>query len=120
MYEITEGGVFRFKYPFVRAEYEALDEDGPHIRPTWNPGIRWEDYGPEDCCAFADGEGEAVLTVVSIHRPGRFPTRVFYTRKFISPDGDEFGKGGLRIATLEKFRRLARGYRFHYEIEVPA
>lgn len=54
------------------------------------------------------------LTVVSVHRPGRFPTRVFFTRQFVTPDGKAFGKSKLHIVTVEKFRRLSSRYQIDY------
>lgn len=106
---------YRVKYPFVRDTYQDFNEDGYYDRPTWKPGVMWEE-GFADATAFAHGEGEMILTAHSVHKPGRFPTRVFLTREFISPDGNRFGKGKLHIWTLEKFNRLKLGYKFHYEI----
>jgi len=111
-----DGEVFGIAYPFVRAVYTDLDEDGYADRPTWNPGVRFENVGPEDVEAVADGTGRCQFTVVSTHKPGRFPTRVFFTRRFIDPDGNEFGKGKLHMCTAEKFRRLIKGYQHDFVI----
>lgn len=109
------GDVFVIDYPFVRATFQDFTEDGPCETPTWNPGVRRENVGPEGCGAFADGVGQSRFEVVGVFKPGRFPTRVFFTRTFISPTGGEFGRNKLRICTLEKFRRLIKGYQYHYE-----
>lgn len=121
--EVVAGMVFRAPYPFIREMISSQDEDGYSERLSWRPGIRQEyvgSYSPEsepDTEAQAEGTGEILLTIVSIHKPGRFPTRVFYTRKWKDPDGREWGKGACRCATSEKFMRLARGYRFPFVIK---
>lgn len=107
---VAEGHVFRAPYPFVRVTYHEADEDGVSEVPSWAPGTRFEGMGPECGGSVADGMGEIFLTVVSVHKPGRYPTRVFFTRQWRRPDGNVFGRSALQIATLEKFRRLARGY----------
>jgi hypothetical protein len=110
MNDLAAGMVFRAPYPFVRDEYEEVDADGIHKIKTWKPGTRFEWVGPEDTECIADAMGEIILTVVSVHQPGRFPTRVFFTRRWRDPNGREFGKGACRCAISSKFRRLARGY----------
>lgn len=115
----SAGDEFGILYPFVRDTYTSFDADGCSEMPTWKPGIRNEWISPEETGTVADGVGGAVFTVVDVHKPGRFPTRVFFTRKFVDPDGHAFGKGKLHIVTLDKFRRLARGYRYTYGIGEP-
>lgn len=116
------GEVFAVPYPFVRDKYMELDQDEEGVveieRQTWRPGTRFEEYGREgeytDC--LADAMGTMRVTVVSLHKPGRYPARVFYTRQWIDPDGKQFGKGKLRITTEAAFRILLRGYRYQFEI----
>jgi len=67
----------------------------------------------------ADGQGLMQLIVVGTFKPGRFPMRVFYTRSWTDPDGNTFGKGCLRITTLERFRRISRGFQHPYGIGKP-
>lgn len=109
--------MFRAPYPFVRAKYEGCDADGYFESETWKPGteFRATDDGDTDC--IANGTGEIILTVISVHKPGRYPTRVFFTRRWRDPGGREFGKSKCLCATLEKFRRLARGYQFEFVVE---
>lgn len=115
---MNEGDEIRVPYPFYLEAYQAMDEDGPHETMSWRPGTQIEDVGPYgDTANFADAMGGMVLTVVSIHKPGRFPERVFYTRKFVDPTGREFGKGGCKIATAQKFKRLCQGYRFPFTVD---
>jgi hypothetical protein len=90
---------FSVPYPFIR-EIE-----------TWRPGVRMDPATPDDCEAVADGMGWQHLFVVSEHKPGRFPTRVFYTMFWQDPDGKVFGKPHLHIATKDKVRRITNGYR---------
>lgn len=113
------GGVFRVRYPFIRCKATICGEDGPEEIDSWQPGVSIECCGPygEDTEIVAHGEGEMILTVIDVHKPGRFPRRVFYTRKFINPEGHAFGKGGLRMTTVDAFKRRAAGYQLHYEIE---
>lgn len=114
------GEVHCIPYPFVRDTYSGFDgEEGYANIPTWKPGIRNEWISPEDTGTVADALGKAIFTVEAVFKPGRFPTRVFFTRQFINPDGKQFGKGKLHIATLEKFRRLTRGYQHPFGLGEP-
>ena len=113
-----EGEVFTVRYPFVRCVYSYYSEDGEGEAISWRPGVFAQ--GEDPWCgsekAMADGQGFMVLSVVSTHKPGKYPERVFYTRKFINPDGVEFGKSALRIAVRSKFDRIASGYRCEFNI----
>ena len=111
-------------YPFVRYVADLYDEDDgrPYQTDGWRPGCTLEtdenagSYFPEKHYV-ADGTGSMVLDVVATFKPGRFPERVFYTRRWVDPDGREFGKTGkLRIATTGQFRRLLKGYRHPFEV----
>ena len=115
---IQAGFIATIRYPFVRDTFIEYTEGGSADLPSWKPGIEVVSAGQygEVVDAIAHGEGEMTLSVVGVFKPGRFPTRVFYTRKFKNPDGKEFGKGKLHIATLGKFRRLARGFHYAYEV----
>jgi hypothetical protein len=111
-------------YPFVRYVANLLDEDdgNPYQTEGWRPGCTKEEddlgeHGYQAWVYVADGTGSMVLDVVATFKPGRFPERVFYTRRWIDPDGREFGKTGkLRIATTGQFRRLLKGYRHPFEV----
>ena len=101
-------------YPFVRTTYAQCDEDGCSDVSSWKPGVDYELRPPhgDDADAVADGVGKQILTVVDVYKPGRFPTRVFYTVQWVTPDGKRFGKGGLKITTLDAFRRRANGFMY--------
>jgi hypothetical protein len=120
MSEFTAGQQFRNAYPFVRGTYSTFDEDGEQEVQTWNPGARFEaaGYWGDETDVIADGEGFQILTVIDVHKPGKYPERVFYTITWIDPDGREFGKGKLHIATTEKFRRWSRGFKFSYVVDL--
>ena len=45
----------------------------------------------------------ALLTVVDIHKPGRFPTRVFYTRQWKDPTAKFSAKPGCALRRLMRF-----------------
>jgi len=111
--------IYRVRYPFVREAVTLYDENGPYETLSWRPGVSIECCGPYDdeTDIVAHGEGEMILTVIDVHKPGRFPTRVFYTRKFVDPDGHVFGKGGLRMTTVDAFNRRAAGYQLAYDVE---
>lgn len=107
---MKEGDIFTVDYPFVKEAVTLFDGEGHTETLSWRPGITYENVLPEDVAAFADGMGKQILTVVSVHKPGRYPTRVFYTRAWVNPEGVIFGKSKLHIATLEKFRRISAGF----------
>jgi hypothetical protein len=123
---VTDGAVFNVSFPFVRDTWMAhdFDEDGAGSREvqTWKPGTRFEARGREgeytEC--FADGMGVMVLTVVSVHKPGKYRPRVFYVRRWIDPDGKEFGVRKLRMSGIAAFKTICNGYRFPFEMTVLA
>ena len=111
-------------YPFVRYVANLYDEDDGHPYQTegWRPGCTAEEderdeHGYPSKVFVADGTGSMVLDVVATFKPGRFPERVFYTRRWIDPDGREFGKTStLRVTTTGQFRRLLKGYRHPFDV----
>jgi hypothetical protein len=105
--EILTPGVFSIPYPFVRETFLRYGEEEIE---SWRPGVRFELVPPDDSEAVADGLGRQLLTVVSAHKPGRYPERIFYTRGWEDPTGKTFGKPRLLVATADKFRRLTKGY----------
>jgi hypothetical protein len=111
-------------YPFVRYVANLFDNDDgiPYQTEGWRPGCTLEtdenagSYFPERHYV-ADGVGSMVLDVVATFRPSHFPERVFYTRRWIDPDGREFGKPNkLRVTTTAHFRSLLKGYRHPFEV----
>lgn len=117
MSEFSDGQVFELRYPMVLETVSLFDEEGPIQTESWRPGTRWAHTSPYgDAESYADGEGKMLLTVVSMHKPGKYPERVFFTRKFVSPVGREFGSSKLRMATIQTFRRLTKGFRYEYEV----
>lgn len=116
------GDIFMVTYPFVRCTYEEHDHDEYGMSVTtvqsWKPGVEFLPLAPygEDTEAVCDAEGRMVLTVVDVHKPGRFPARVFYTRSWVDPEGNTFGKGALRITTVPAFRRRSSAYMHEYRI----
>lgn len=111
-------------YPFVRYVANLLGEDdgSPYKTEGWRPGCTKDEdenagsYFPE-LHYVADGTGAMVLEVVATFKPGRFPERVFYTRRWVDPDGREFGKPNkLRVTTAAHFRSLLKGYRHPFEV----
>ena len=121
--KLISADVFIVRYPFVREVRSAhwlttADDPDPQIE-CWRPGVTPEECGPEDFEMIAHGEGEMHLRMVSAHKPGRYPERVFYERCFVDPDGKTFGRPKLHIATREKFNRLCKGYAVGYRLTPP-
>lgn len=110
------GSVFRVDYPMIRDTFTDYDESGAFESQTWRPGVRYEQDGPDEVRAFADGLGQMVLTVVGVYKPGKFPTRVFYTRQWISPEGKPFGNGSLKVTTTDVFRRRSEKFQVGFTL----
>lgn len=111
------GDIDHVKYPFVRCKITLWDEEGAYEVNSWRPGCNCEtdDGGYPDW--WAEGHGEMILEIVSIHKPGKYPERVFYTRKWRDPSGTVFGKPGLKMTTTANYKRLKSGFRHEYEYE---
>lgn len=113
--EINEGAVFEVApFPFVVERARGCDEEGYFEFNTWRPGVSGDDgFGQK----HANGEGAMILTVVAVFKPGRYPTRVFFTRKWRAPNGKIFGSNALKVATVAWFKQRLRGYLCPYSIE---
>lgn len=114
----------RAPYPFVRTKWEAPPEDpyeeggAPNMQESWRPGVEHENISQyEDAYTFAEGVGEVIYTVIGVFKPGSYPTRVFFVRQWIDPEGKRFGSTKLRITTQQNFRTLIKGYRHEYELD---
>ena len=104
-------------YPFVREQFITHELDGQSFSDEgWRPGcIAEADWPYGEASFYADEVGSMILTVVSLHKPGRYPVRVFFTRQWRDPDGKVFGSKKLRVATKQTFDRLTKGYRHDFE-----
>lgn len=115
MSKYQSGQVFTVEnYPFVRTSWDRFDEDGPYQVEGWRPGCE-ADTDEFGTAYIADGVGKMVLEVISAHLPGKYQERVFYLRRWIDPDGKEFGAAKLRVTTAASFTKLMRGYRHDFE-----
>lgn len=111
------GDLFEVPYPFIRATFSEFDGEGVAESLTWQPGARFATDSPNlNFGPTADGVGAQLLTVVSRHKPGKFPERVFYTRQWRDPDGKIFGKTCCRVTTMACWRALINGYRHPFEM----
>ena len=54
------------------------------------------------------GWGQRIIEVVSQHKPGKYPERVFFVRRWRGPDGVVFGKNALRVTTIATLKRWLR------------
>lgn len=108
-------------YPFVRTSWNKPVWDGEGYSEEayegWKPGCKSVSDGGYDFDLVADGIGAMILTVVSIHKPGRFPERVFFTRQWRDPDGNVFGNKKLRMATTQTFKRRSIRYLHEFSCE---
>lgn len=105
-------------YPFVRTTFVGYDIDGQFSDEGWRPGVvefDREDYEWQKS-DVADGVGAMILTVVSTHKPGKFPERVFFTRKWRDPDGKVYGRNKLFVRSEAAFTQLVRGYRHPFGV----
>lgn len=114
--EIKANEEIRVSFPFYRGIHQKADEEGFFDVEVWIPGCRSEYVYPDDTELVADGIGEMVLKIVDVHKPGKYPERVFYTRRWADPDGKEFGVGKLHITTTTAFKRRAKGYYHNYRV----
>ena len=114
MVEIAPGAVFAVRYPFLRDNFTKTDWDGDGVSEitlrTWKPGCGYRPHAPDDVEPFCHAEGQMELTVIDVHKPGKYPARVFFTRQWVGPDGKRFGKTALRIMTMPAFKRRAAGW----------
>lgn len=108
--------IVEVRYPFVKEEFYGQENGEPFTKMSWRPGTRAEFVAPDDTEDFADGIGLQILTVISRHKPGKFPERIFFTRKWRDPDGHEFGKGKLHIMTAQAFKRRCNGFMHEYKM----
>lgn len=109
---IEAGQIFLVDCPFIRAPFEQGYEDGSHKVLSWRPGVVWDLRYPDDADMRAHGMGKVRYEVVSVHKlPRPYPARVFFTRKWLTPDNREFGTKKLRVMTLEAFRRRCHSYK---------
>jgi hypothetical protein len=116
-----EGQIFDIDYPFVLTLYLDRDPDGCDERLSWKPGTTQERCAPDDFESVAHGTGKMRLTIVGTFKPSGFPERVFFTRKWIDPDGRQFGKNRLHIKARSQFTNLTKGYRHEFRlIEAPS
>lgn len=51
------------------------------------------------------------------YKPGRYPTRTFFTQTFVDPDGAVMKTSALRIKTKYAFEKMVKEFPFEFEIE---
>lgn len=114
---MKSGEIFEVIYPFCKTKFKKWDEDGEYIIDSWKPGCNAEQYDEGGAEWYADGVGAMIIEVISTHKPGKYPERVFYLRRWRDPEGVEFGKPCLRITTTANLKRLAKGFRYRFNTE---
>ena len=103
------GDVYEIDYPF-----QALFDCPWGSR--WQPGCRSEHVYPDDSELVSDAMGKMVVSIVDVHKPGKYPTRIYFTRQWKDPDGKVFGKTGLHIKTCQWLTKRLDG--FHYKFRM--
>lgn len=113
--------VIEVDFPFVRCKASTYDGEGPYEFVSWKPGVVSRYVGNWGDTEFiAHGVGKMRLQVVSRHKPGKqYPERVFFVRTWVTPDGHQFGKTGLKITTEQAFQRRTRGYLYEFRLDNP-
>lgn len=114
---MTDGEIFA-DAQFVRTHPFTLDTSGAF---KWRPGA-WESEPRhnDDPMPACHGLGFVYFKVVSVHKPGRYPTRVFYTRRFVTPDDEALPESGCLCVTMEKFKRLRKDFYVPYVVVEPS
>ena len=111
MTKFEPGQVWRMRCPFIREDVDLIDVDGPYTQKSWRPGVRYEPVPPDDAEPVSDGFGCELRTIVAVVPIPGWPTRIFYTRRYQTPNGSHFGKRRLRVTTSANFRRwTTHGY----------
>lgn len=112
---MSPGDSFTIPYPFWRSE--GPDWVTGAIEAQWMLGTEYREYNQhDDGHDYADSLGSSTFTVVSIHKPGTYPERVFYVQSFTDPDGHEFSSGRLRCRSRSYFKRLISSYLKPYKL----
>jgi hypothetical protein len=114
--QLSPGDVFEIPHPFVREKYNTMDDEGVCESEYWRPGVRMIENGRGHPDYRCDGKGVQILSVVSVHKPGKYLERVFYTRRWRTPDGIEFGKRKLWVKARSAFIVLLSGYRYEVSL----
>lgn len=112
----VDGDEFEVRYPFVLEKVSLFDGEGFAEVDSWRPGTRGEMVGNEDAEMVADGIGTQVLRVISIHKPGKYPERIFFTQSWRDPHGRSFGKTKLRMLPTSTFRSRLRGFAHEFRL----
>ena len=117
---IPAGYTCRSVWPFCLAERDGASSTPPGVEAgewgEWRPGTRSEPCEPDSARFVCDGAGSREITVVSVHQPPGYTSRVFYTIKWVDPNGRVFGSKKLRVMSIGPFRVMLRGHRHPYEI----
>lgn len=116
----TTNKEYKIKFPFLTTQYYADCEDGGSLVESWKPGTKLGEmvYDGHEPLSIAEGEGFMVLTFIGTFKPGKYPERTFYIRKWIDPAGKTFGSNALKMTTTQNFKKMIeKGYRYPYEVE---
>lgn len=109
------GEVFERVHPFTWVtERRGATED---VVERWRPGA-WDTkpIAPDDAIAACNGLGTVKFSVVSVHTPPGYPTRVFFKREFTQPDGEKYAASKLINCIARKFAKDITTFPFPFEV----
>lgn len=73
----------------------------------WKPGYVWEVDRTGDRSTMATAMGKRLIEVIHVcELPGRYQRRVFYKRKWVTPENRKLGSDGLLVHTQQKFMKV--------------
>lgn len=122
MSEYETGAVIECKWPLTWCLHYQPQIGPGHAILGWRAGVfprdgdggSYQSYTEWD----ANGEGVARFTVISVHKPGKYPARVFYTREFVSPDNMPIHnkERRLHICSVAAFKKRVEGWPYSYDV----
>lgn len=95
-------GKYVIACPFYLPDGHITNGDGVSSPLGWVPG-----FNPDldsDAQVY-NGVGKKIITVVSTHKPGRYPKRIFYRVQWEMPEGYVFGKNRVKVMSEGNFKR---------------
>lgn len=114
---VRAGDVFERDHPFTWTTERGSAPDDVHER--WRPGAWNIDSVGEDVLPSCTALGRVKFTVISMHRPPGYQERVFFTREFITPDGEKYAPARLMNCIARKFRKDVAAFPFRFDVEQP-
>jgi len=71
----------------------------------------------EDGTWYCQGEGLKIIEEISRYTPPRYGEKVFFTVRYIDPDGNDTSRKKLKMLGAKAFERRVSGFYHPYEVE---